>query len=816
MIVRYLRQDLRLAVRTLTRNGVSTIVIVATLGLAIGATTVVYTVIDLLWRVAQPFANTDRLVFVSSTDPRPSEARAGMLGALALTGTSVPDLVDWTAQTSTVDQFAAFTFDSATMTGRDTPLRTAVLKATTNVSTVWGFDAIAGRTFAASDARPGAASVAILSEGFWRREFGGRADTVGSRIILDGESHTVIGVWPAKRLAGMFSNVEIVVPQSLDSTAFARDDRSLFVTARLRAAATREQAGADLAAIAGRLQTRYPNTNAHTGVVVRPLIEQLGADVPFILLLLALVALLVIAIACTNVCNILLAQGPERQREVAVRAALGASRVDHLRRAMIEAVLMSLAGGAVGVALAAGGIDLLRQLNTGAENVLSQLALNPRLLAVWGGTALITPLMFALLPALRSWRPHPMALRDGARLTGSQSRRRLVRTLVATQVAFATILMIVIGIMGSYAWTWWRSPYGFDPSQLLTFRVEPDARQLATPSQIVQFYDELLRRLAGVAGVTAVAAGDAMPVIERGRSVRVSVEGAAATRPAELPSASLAIVTHGYFETLRVPLIRGRLFEPADFEGGPPAALISEEAAQQLWHGRDPIGRRFSLPGGSLPGTPLTVVDVVADVHSKSVDRTIVPMFYVPTSWAPARAMTIAIRTSLRNPLSLVPTMRREVAALDATLPIFQAVTMAQGLMNNSAGMYTVRGLLVAIALVALCMAAGGIFAVISSSVTERTREIGVRMAVGARPSVIARMVIRDGALPVGFGGTTGLIAAVFVAQTMAAALTEIDAHDPTRYVAVMTLITAVALMASYIPARRASRVDPVVALKAE
>ena len=816
MMIAHLRQDLRLAVRMLTRNALTTVVIVLTLALAIGATTIVYTVIDFLWRVALPMGSSERLVFVSSTDPRPSEARAGMLGSLALTGTSVPDLVDWTTQTSTIEQFAAFAFDSATMTGRETPLRAGLLHATTNVSTVWGVDAIAGRTFATTDARPGAAQVAILNEGFWRREFGGRDETVGSRIILNGEPHTVVGIWPAARLGGIFANIDIITPQSLDATTSARDDRQLFVTARLRKGVTREQAGADLAAIAGGLRTSYPRTNANTGVVVRPLIELLGGEVPFILWLLALVAVLVMAIACANVCNILLAQAPERQREVAVRAALGASRLDHLRRAMTEAVLLSIAAAWVGVALAAGGIDLLHQLNTGEETVFSQLALNPRVLLACAGTALMAPLIFAAIPALRSWRPDALALKDATRSTGSRSRRRLVETLVATQVGFATILMVVIGIMGSYAWAWRTSPYGFAPSQLLTFRVDPDAKRLAEPSQIVQFYDELLRRLAVVPGVTQVAAVDQLSLLERGRNVQVAIEGAAARRSEELPSASLGVVTRDYAATLRVPLLRGRVFARGDFDGARAVAMISEEAARQLWPGQDPIGRRFSIVGESLPTSALTVVGIVADARSKQVDQRIGPQFYVPLPWAPARAMTIALRTSLSDPLSLVPTMRREVASLDTTLPIFRVATMAQRLKDDAAGMYTVTGLLIAIALVALCMAAGGIYAVVSSSVTQRTREIGVRMAVGARPAAMARLVIRDGAVPVGFGGVAGLIAAVFVAQAMAAALTEIDARDPMRYAAVMTAIAAVALMASYIPARRAARVDPVIALRAE
>jgi putative ABC transport system permease protein len=307
-----------------------------------------------------------------------------------------------------------------------------------------------------------------------------------------------------------------------------------------------------------------------------------------------------------------------------------------------------------------------------------------------------------------------------------------------------------------------------------------------------------------------------MFLVGRGRSVRVSVDGTAAMRPEELPSASLATVTHGFVSTLRVPVLKGRALERADFDNGRSLAMISEEAARQLWPGQDPIGRRFSVRGKSLPATPLTVVGVVADARSKRVDQRIAPQLFVPLSWAPSRAMTVAVRTSLRDPLSLVPTMRQEVAELDATLPIFQIATMTQRLLDDSAGMYTVTALLVAIALVALCMAAGGIYAVVSSSVTQRTREIGVRMAIGAKPSAMARMVIRDGAMPVGCGGLTGLVAAVFVAQAMAASLTEIDAGDPARYVGVMTLIAGVALTAGYIPARRAARVDPVIALRVE
>ncbi len=807
-----LGRDLRHAVRQLRRNRGPAAIMVLTLAVAIGATAIVYNTIDVVWRMV-PAANAERLVFVASTDPRPSQSQSGMSGGLALTGTSVPDLVDWTAQSTTVEEFGAFRYGSATLTGLDAPARVSVVHATANLLSMWGLDVAFGRGFASDEGRPGAAPVALLTRKFWQRQFSSRADVLGRSVLLNGVSHTIVGVLSAQADTRLFGRSDLMVPQMLDATGAARDERRLYVTARLKEGVTRAQAAAELGAIADQLRTEYPRTNARTGVVIRPLIELTGGETPFVLFLLALVGVLILAMACANTSNMILAQAATRHHERSLRAALGASRFDHVRLFMIESFVVSAIAGAVGLLIASWGIDGIRWL---AGPDFAQSGLNGRVVLVGAVTSFVVPFAFALFPALRSSRPDPIHLGEGARLVGAGFGRRARGILVGVQVALAMVVMIQVVLVGRTAWNLRTAEYGFDPAQVMTFRMELPEAKYPDATRITQFYADLLARIEAIPGVASAAAINRLPVGDRPLSARVTIEGTPSIAPDERPFAAVATTSREYFQTLRVPLLRGRTLTDEDFGPGPAVALVSEEAVRRLWRGADPLGSRITLDDAPLPNTPLLVVGIVANARSSSLDPRVMPQVYVPSSWHAERTMAILVRTDRVDPVQLAPAIRAQAAQLDPNEPIFAVSSMEQVLFDDLSGTYTIAGLLAGIALIALCLTATGIYGVVSYSVAQHTREIGVRMALGARPRAILRMVVRQGAVPVVIGGVVGLAFALGLAYLMTTSTSFVDASDPRIYVGVVVSMVLIAATASYVPARRATRIDPIAALKHE
>ena len=804
---------LRHALRTLTRSPGPTFVVTSTLAIAIGATTIIASTIDGVWR-AIPAIDRERLVFVASTDPRPSQAQAGMSGNLAMTGTSVPDLVDWKAHTTTLEQFGAFRYGTATLTGRGAPARVSVVRTTAELFTLWGLSPALGRVFHSDDGRVGAEPVVLLSHRYWEEEFSSDAAVVGTSVLLDGSTHTVVGVLPAEVRSGIFVDAELFVALPLDAARSARDERRLFVTARLEPGVTRAQAEADLSGIANRLKVDYPNTNAQTGVVVRPLIEQLGGEIQTLLVLLALIAGLVAAMACANVSNVVLAQAIGRQRESSVRTALGAQRFHHVKQIWVESVLISLVAGAAGVVIGGWGLALLKWLAGPQARLFADATINWRVAAAGMATAFILPLGFALMPALQSWRPNPADLKDGARAIGGGSAHRIRRVLVAVQVALAVVLLVQISLFARTAWNFRTIESGFDPQSVLTFRIELPATKY-TEERSAQFYRDLLTRIEGLPEVVSAGTINRLPVADRELSARLKVEGAPPVQEEALPFAALSTVSRGYFETLRVPIRRGRSFTDADFNGSaPPVAVVSEDAARLFWPGRDPIGARATIVTRDLPNSALQVVGIVANVRRPDVDQRTMPQVYVPSTWKPDRALAVVVRTDTPDPLQSVQAIRAQAAALEPNEPLFDVASMEQVLFNDQASVYTLAGLLGAIAMVALCLAGVGIYGVVSFMVTQRTREIGLRMALGAPPGAVLRMVIEQAVQPVAAGALLGAPAAFALVYTISGAFAAIDVRNPANYVGVALSIALVASVASCVPARRAARIDPLVALR--
>jgi putative ABC transport system permease protein len=806
--------SLRLALRTLGRNPAPTFVIVLTLAVAIGVSTIIGSMVDSVWH-ALPVADTERLVFVSSTDPRPGEARAGMAGDVAITGTSIPDLVDWTARSTTVDDFAAFQYATATLTGLDAPERASIIRATANLPAQWQIPIAIGRGFKPEDGRIGALRVALLTDRYWRERFAARPNVIGTSVFLDGVPHTLVGVVSASAGRGIFVDTDMWVPQALDSSRASRDARTLFVSARLKPGATLEQADRDFSAIAEQLKTEYPTTNAQTGIVVRPLVELLGGGIPFLLSLLMLIAALVVAMACTNVSNVVLAQVSGRRRELSLRTVLGAGRWDHVQQIMAEGFVLSAAAGLIGLVLGAWGLTALKWLGGPQARVLTDATINGRILAAGVITSFLIPFAFSLLPALRGWRPDANDLRQGARATqGPGHRMRTV--LVALQVGLAVVLLVQVALLGRMAWTMRAVGFGLDPSQVLTFKLDVSPARFPDPESVTRFYSALLDRIGELPGVASAGAINRLPVADRDINVRVRVDDAPPVSPEALPSLILTSVSSDYLRTMRVPVLRGRALAATDFSGGQSVALVSEDAARQLWPRGNTIGSRATL---TLPGEPdrtVQVIGVVANLRSADVFRRSMAHVFVPWTLRPDRTMAVAIRTEAADPIALAPAVRAAAAALEPNEPVFAVSSMEQVIFNDLASQYVLTGLIIAVGFLALCLAAAGIYGVVSYAAVQRTREIGVRMALGARPSAVRRMIVTQGAWPVIGGWLLGLPLSLPIAFAMAGAFAFITASDPINYLVVLVSIALVALASCYLPARRASRIDPVIALRAE
>ena len=805
---------LRYALRTLVKSPGSSLIVTVTLAIAIGATTIIASTIDGVWH-AIPAADTERLVFVASTDPRPSQAQSGMSGNLAMTGTSVPDLVDWTAQSTTVEQFGAFRYGTATLTGRDAPARVSLVRTTADMFSLWGNAPSLGRLFRADDGRIGATPVVLLSHRYWQDEFASDPSVIERTVLLDGVAHSIVGVVPRSIRTGIFVDTDLFVALPLDATRNARDERRLFVTARLKPGVTRSQAEADLAGIASRLKAQYPNTNAHTGVVVRPLIEQLGGQIQTLLLLLALIAVLVAGMACANVSNVVLAQAIGRQHELSVRTALGARRRDHVKQLAAESLLISLAAGVAGLVLGGWGLALLKWLAGPQARLFGEAALNWRIVAVGIATSFVLPLGFAFIPALQSWHPNPAEIKDGAR---HRRRFRASNSSSASRCPGRTRRGAA------------RSNF-IVRSDRLELQNDGERAQPARGADVpdgsaggeiyARANQSVLSRVADAhrraARVVSSGMINRLPVADREESARIRIVNAAPVQDDELPFIALATISPRYLETMRIALVRGRGFSDTDFvRSGAPVALVSEEAARRFWPGRDAVGAQATIVTSDMPETPLQVVGIVANVRRSDADQRTMPQVYVPSPLLPERAMAVVVRSAGGDPTLSLPAIRAQAATLDPAEPIFDAASMEQVLFNDQASLYTLAGLLGAIAFVALCLAGVGIYGVVSYMVTLRTREIGLRMALGARPGTVLRMVIRQSVRPVAGGGLVGVPAAVGLVYAMSGVFSLIDVRDPANYIGVVLAISGVAVIATYLPARHAAQIDPLVALRQE
>ncbi len=804
-------QDARHAVRALAKSPGFAFVAIAALALGIGANTAILSVVDAILMKPLPYVGAERLVVLLHHGRNP---------------VAPANFLDWRAQSRSFEAMGAAEYWTPNLTAAENPEKLYALRMTADVLPMLGVAPLAGRFFGADEENPGKDRVAVIGHGLWRRRFGGDPQTVGRTIALNGEPYTIVGIMPPGfRFAPFWAtNAELWAPLAFGDRAGSRESSSLRVFARLKPGVSLAQARSEMAAITGRLEREFPGTNQDVAVV--PLKEKVVGEIrPALLVLLAAVGL-VLLVACANVAHMLLARAASRQREIAVRAALGASRARLIRQTLTESLVLSLAGAAAGVALAAYGLRILVWLAPASIPRVDGIGLDGRVLLATLAVSLLTAIGFGLAPALQASAVRVQdALQEGGRGAAESRRRsRLRRLFVASEVALALVLLVGAGLMMRSFAALQRIDPGWDPRNVLTMVVSVGGTKQAEPARRAVFYGELLERVRAVRGVRAAGLINHLPIAGDIWGLPYAVEGRPRPLRGESPVAAYRVVFPGYFRAMRIPLLRGRDVAESDGPRAPDVVVVNEYLAKRQWPGEDPIGRRISLEDKDGQPVWATVVGVARnavreDWSAEPEDEVYMPWLqntFYRTSPGPQIAyMTLVVRTD-GNAAAMAPSLRAAVWSIDPGLPISEVQTMERVVTDATAGPRFQMLLLGLFAAVAVILAAVGIYGVMSYAVSRRTREIGVRMALGANAPDVLRLVIGE-AMAVALGGAAaGLAGALLLSQLMRGLLYGVGPGDPVTYAAVATLLLGIALLASYLPARRAARIDPIEALRQE
>jgi putative ABC transport system permease protein len=815
-----LLQDLRYAVRLLLRTPGFTLLAALTLALGIGANAAIFSVINAVLLAPLPYAAPDRLAIVYSQFPTMSFNRFW---------TSAPEFLELRQKSRSFEELGAYATGAANITGGDEPVRVRVARVSAGLFSVLGVQPAMGRTFTAKEDLPNTEPMLVLSHELWRRAFGADRGVIGQRVQVDGVDRTVIGVMPAGFDVGE-ERIEAWAPLALDpANPGGRASHYLYMVGKLKPGVNVEQARSELAGLVLRWKDELPDTHVPSPdghpLVIQPLLDDMVGSVrPKMWLLMGAVGL-VLLIACANVANLLLARAEARQKEIAVRTALGAQRGRLLRQFLTESIVLSLFGGALGLLLATWGVRAIVATNPESLPRVREIGIDGRVLLFTLGVAIVTGVLFGLAPAMHA-RASVMfaALKEGSqRSTAGAGRQFLRRALVISEVALAATLVIVGGLLIRSFWLLQQVDPGFDAKNVLTFQIAlPDARYPEEP-QVVACYQRLVDRLRVLPGVESAAAAWGLPPKRDLLANDTEFEGV--PEPPNGPVQNVdywQFVSHDYLETLKIPIVNGRGFLPSDAAGTPGVVLVNETTAKLFWPGKDPLGRRLRAPGPDDAPLPwLSVVGVVKDVKQAGLEAKTGTEVYFLQSQMPVTLggasddMYLLLRTA-GDPLSLVSQVRREVRALDPGLPLADVRSLERVVFESVAQPRFITSMALLFAVVALALAAVGTYGVLSYSVEQRTQEIGVRMALGAQGRQVLGMVLAQGAGLVMVGLVLGVVLALALRRLLAGMLFGVAATDPTIFASVVVVLAAVSLIACYLPARRATRISPLVALRYE
>ena len=803
----HFKQDINYAFRRLVKAPGFTLVAIVTLALGIGANSAIFSVVNGILLKPLPYPEPDRLVGVYHV----SEGHRAVM--------SGPNFTDISRMATSLENAAAISTTRMILTGEGEPTRLSVAEVSASLFNVLRVPPALGRPFNADENTPGRTHVVILSYGVWRQRFGGDPRVIGKKITLDGVPREVVGVmppgfaYPADRQAWL--------PIDYDE-AFVTKQRGawyLSVVARVRPGVTPQQAAAEIETLGRNLAKQYPDANAEIGMTAYPLLESMVGDIRRSVMILLGAVGFVLLIACTNVANLLLARSAARESEMAVRTALGAGRGRLVVQLLTESVLLSLCGAAVALLLAVWGVELLTSLKPEGIPRLTNVRVDGVVVGFTILVAIVTGVIFGLVPAFTATRGLSGSLKESGRgAVTSRGGTRVRGILVVTELALAVMLLAGAGLlMRSFTKLQAVDP-GFKPEQALTFDLTlPDARY-ADDGPRIAFFDQLLPRLRNLPGVRAASAVLGLPLSGLDLIISFEVAGRPPVPPALQPAMQVRVATPEYFATVGIPLKRGRAFTENDKEGTPRVVLITESAARQYFPGEDPIGKTIKLGWGRGPGKPKAggeVVGIVGDVKDAGLNEANPPQIYLPMRQWPVSFMTVVLKTSV-PPTSLTDAVRSEVYAVDSNLPLSNVGTLDAVVAKSISQQRFYMLLLAIFASVALVLAAIGIFGVLSYAVSQRTREIGIRMALGAQGRTVIGLIVRQAMILVACGVAAGTVAALFLSQTMNRMLFDVTPTDPVTFASVAAVLAVVALFASYLPARRATRVDPIVALRTE
>jgi putative ABC transport system permease protein len=803
-------QDLRYGVRVLRKKPGFALVAIVALALGIGANTAIFSVVNTVLLSPLPYREPGRLVWLYETNPT-SDIKDEPV--------SLPNYNDWKNQSQSFEGMAAFVNAAFNLTSEGEPERMPGAYVTADLFSVLGVEPLIGRGFRPEENQVGNHRVVILSDGLWRRRFGASPQVVGQSAVFNGVPHTVVGVMPPD-----FKNpatdprhpAQLWAPLPININPASRRSDYLSLVARLKPNVSLGQARAEMGTLTSALATQYPEANAGWSAVVVPLQERIVGDARTPMLLLMGIVGFLLLIACANVANLLLARSAARQQEIAVRQALGANRRRLVRQFLTESVLLALVGGALGLLLAFWGIEALVGLSPGDIPRLEEVGISWSVFAFTLTLSLLTGVVFGLLPALHATKMNlSESLKEGGRSsTEGIGSNRLRSALVVSEMAISLMLLIGAGLVIKSFIRLQEVDPGFKPERILTINVALPGAKYREDTQRVAFTDQLLARVAALPRVESAAVVSALPLGGGENLSSFSIEGRPAPPPNQVVDAEYRIVSPGYFATMGIPLLRGNGFTERDDANTPRVMVINETMARKYWPGEDPIGKRINL-GDPSTSPWRTIVGIVRDGRNQRLDAEPYPQMYAAYAQSPTSGMTLVTRAAA-EPLSLVPAIRGELVAIDKDQPLYNVRTMEQVLWESVARQRFNMLLITIFAGIGLILAAVGIYGVISYSVTQRTHEIGIRMALGAQSIDVLKMVLGQGLLLAVVGIGVGIGAALLLTRVMASLLFGVSATDPLTFLVISLLLTTVALLACYIPARRAMRVDPMIALRHE